>query len=358
MTCLEDIQLLMFLEDELSTQEKQEVKKHLDVCSECCRHLDEMKCDLEFRIKNLPRLNEYEKEVQVKGQEITWENIKAQSFGVKKEGNFMKMKKFMVAAVIMMAVFAAGSIPSVQVFASNLLQAFRVQQVDVVSISPADMSQIEAAIMQGDESFDLDKYGKIDIIGESESKPVTEEELADLSFTPILAADAGGYDTEYYLERIAAIEITPRVDNLNQLLKAMGSDYFLPGSMEGQTCRITIGDTLKVSNEDYQLMQCPAPVIEVPEGINVSEVADAMVGLPIWPEDLRRQLEAVSDWEHTLLIPANEGAQKVEVRGQDGVCLDEENSRVLIWEENGMLYFLASHSGNDIDLISIAESLR
>jgi hypothetical protein len=81
-----------------------------------------------------------------------------------------------------------------------------------------------------------------------------------------------------------------------------------------------------------------------------------MVGLPIWPEDVKRQLEAVSDWEHTLLIPANEGAKKVKVRGQDGVYLEESRSQLLIWEDNGILYFLSSDS--HADLLAIAESLR
>ncbi len=358
MTCLKDNQILMFLEGELSSREMQDIKEHLEECPQCSRHLKEIKSDLEFSQQYLARLFQDEQDALVKGQDITWKNIKTRSPGLKKEGSVLKMKKFIAAAVILVALVFAGSIPSVQVFASNLLQAFRVQQVDVLTISQADMEKIERAIMQGDESLDLDRYGKIDIIGESESRLIKPQELAKLPFTPILPANADESELEYQLQKIAAIEISPRVDNLNQLLQAMGSEYYLPASLDGQTCRITIGDTFKVASEDYQLMQCPAPVIEVPAGINVTEVADAMVSLPIWPEDIKRQLAAVSDWEHTLLIPSHEGAEKVKVRGQDGVYLDDEFSTVLIWEENEILCFLASSPNKNIDLISTAESLR
>jgi hypothetical protein len=44
------------------------------------------------------------------------------------------------------------------------------------------------------------------------------------------------------------------------------------------------------------------PVVEVPTGVNVKKVAQAMVALPIWPDNIRTQLESVGDWEHTLLI--------------------------------------------------------
>jgi hypothetical protein len=354
MKCLEDIQLLMFLEGELSESEDNEILEHLELCSICRRRRDDIQKDLELIQKSISSLNEDGKTARVWGQEPTWQNIKARSFGSRKEGNVMKMKKFMAAAVILIAVFATASIPTVQVLASNILQAFRVQQVDVVTISPADMSQIERAIMRGDESFDLDQYGKIDIIGNSISKSIRQDELAELSFTPILPRDESV--NQYYMEKIAAIEITPKVDNLNALLKAVGSEYFLPSDLDGQTFRISIGDSLRIENENYQLVQGPAPVIEVPSGIKVSEVAQAMVGLPIWPEDVKRQLEAVSDWEHTLLIPAHEGAKKVKVRGQDGVYLEENRSQLLIWEDNEILYFLSSDS--HADLLAIAESLR
>ncbi|KUG04280.1 hypothetical protein ASZ90_018287 [hydrocarbon metagenome] len=356
MRCLKESQILMFLDDELSGTELQEIKEHLNRCPQCSQQMEDIKSDLEFSQRHLARLFQVGQEAPVKGRDVAWKNIKTRIPGFKKEGNLLKMKKFIAAAVIIVAMVFAGSIPSVQVFASNLLQAFRVQQVDVLTISQADMDKIEKAILQGDESLDLDKYGKFNVVGESESRVIQAEDLVDLPFDPLLPADESGL--EYQLQKIASMEISPQVDNINQLLQAMGSEYYLPAALDGQTCRISIGDTFKVSNEDYDLMQCPAPVIEVPEGIDVNEVADAIVSLPIWPEDIKRQLAAVSDWEHTLLIPANEGAKKVKVRGQDGVYMDDEFSTVLIWEEDEILCFLSSPPDKGIDLLAIAESLR
>ena len=95
----------------------------------------------------------------------------------------------------------------------------------------------------------------------------------------------------------------------------------------------------------------------MPEGVSVKDVARAMVALPIWPDNVRTQLESVGDWEHTLLIP-DENSKKVSINGTKGVFLDHETYRILIWQEDGMLYILQSQNKDEADLVAIAESLR
>jgi hypothetical protein len=62
----------------------------------------------------------------------------------------------------------------------------------------------------------------------------------------------------------------------------------------------------------------PAPEVQVPSGIDVEDVAGALVILPLWPEGVKRQLQAVDDWQHTLVVPG-ENVEKVTVRGHDAV---------------------------------------
>jgi len=49
----------------------------------------------------------------------------------------MKFKKFIMAAAIVLVLGAAFSIPSVQSAAADLLQSFRMEKVNAVTINPA-----------------------------------------------------------------------------------------------------------------------------------------------------------------------------------------------------------------------------
>lgn len=105
------------------------------------------------------------------------------------------------------------------------------------------------------------------------------------------------------------------------------------------------------------MAQCEAPRVEVPDDVDVAQVRAALLSLPFWPEQVRSQLEAVEDWQHTLVIPA-ENVTRVNIRGNSGVLSAEGNSQQLIWLEGGMLYYLEKDLKQDADLKEIAESLR
>jgi hypothetical protein len=47
----------------------------------------------------------------------------------------MKTKKFAIAAALVLALTAIGSMPAIQTAAANLLQIFRVEQVDTLTMT-------------------------------------------------------------------------------------------------------------------------------------------------------------------------------------------------------------------------------
>jgi len=269
----------------------------------------------------------------------------------------MKIKKFAIAAAFVLALAAVGSIPSVQTAAANLLQVFRVEQVDTLTLTPGDMQKIEQAIYNGEGKFDIEDFGSVQSVGESGQFKIESADLAGLDFpvkTPTLTDESA---TGYSLQKTQVIEVIPKVERVNEFLETLGSSYKLPAALDGQTCKFTMGDALISTYNEYELIQGPAPEVQVPAGVSVKEVARAMVALPIWPENVRTQLEAVGDWEHTLLIP-DENPKKVSINGTKADFLDHEAYRTLIWQEDGMLYMLQSQDKNEADLVAIAESLR
>ena len=358
MICPDEGRLLLYLEGELTPEENEAIMTHLASCSRCLHHLNQVENNLLFTRQSLTCLVEESKQAEPSGQTRVWENVKSHSLNQRKELSRMKIKKTVIAAVIVLAIGLLGSNPSVQTAAANFLQVFRVQQVDVLTIGPNDMAQIENALRQGNQSLDLENFGSIQSVGKNEERILTAKELNSLAFQVKLPAVMEDREAEYNLQKVPAVEFRPRVENVNKFLAALGSEYKLPIGLDGQLCRITLGDTLTVRYPDLLLYQAPSPQIEVPAGVSVKEVARAMVALPVWPENIRRQLEAVNDWEHTLLIPAGNNAQKASINGHSAVLLNETNQRALIWQDNGILYLLEDQSEKQLDLVKIAESLR
>lgn len=358
MMCPDEGRILLYLEGELSPEENQAMMTHLTACSSCLHRLNQVENSLLFTRQNLACLTEEFKQVEPSGQRKVWENVKSHSLNHRKELRRMKIKKTAIAAAIVLSIGLLGSMPSVQTVAANFLQVFRVQNVDTLTIGPNDMAQIENALLQGNQSLDLENFGSIKSMGEGEERSIQAEDLNSLAFKAKLPALMEGQEAEYTLQKVPAIDVRPRVENVNKFLATLGSEYKFPMALDGQLCRITMGESLTTRYADLMLYQGPSPQIEVPNGVSVEEVAQAMVALPIWPENIRRQLEAVNDWEHTLLIPSSDKAQKVSINGNSAVLLNEANHRALIWQNDGILYLLQVQSDNQLDLVKIAESLR
>lgn len=357
MICPDEGRLLLYLEGELNPAENQAIMTHLASCSDCLHRLNQVEANLFFSQRKLAGLNQISDLAQPQGQSKVWGNITSHSLKQRRERNRMRIKKTATAAVIVLCIGIMGAIPSVRTAAANFLQVFRVQEVDTLTIGPSDMRQIESALYQGNGRLDLESFGTIESKGENEERTLQADELKQLAFQVKLPAEMDN-GAEYRLQKTPVIEIRPKVDNVNKFLTTLGSDYKLPKALDGQLFRVKLGDALIVSNADMMLYQAPSPQIEVPSGVSVKEVAQAMVSLPIWPENVRRQLEAVNDWEHTLLIPADEQAQKVKVNGSNGVMMNGSDQKMLIWQEQGILYMLENTSDKQLDLLTIAESLR
>lgn len=357
MKCPDEGKLLLYLENQLSHDENQDTANHLTNCSACSARLAALQDNYDFAARNLAGLWETRKSAPVTGQQKVWQQIQTHQEFEKRGVRAMKIKKFAIAAALVLALTAVGSLPSVQTAAANLLQIFRVEQVDTLTMTPGDIQKIEQAIYNGTGNIDIEDFGSVQSVGESGSYKIVSKDLAGLDFPVKASTLTDESATAYSLQKTPAIEVRPKVKRVNELLKTLGSSYKLPAALDGQICKFKMGDALVSSYHEYELIQGPVPEIEVPDGVNVKEVARAMVALPIWPDNIRTQLESVGDWEHTLLIP-DENPQKVSINGTQGVFLDHKPFSILIWQEDGMLYSLQSQSKDKADLTAIAESLR
>ncbi|MBC7344213.1 MAG: hypothetical protein H5U03_02080, partial [Clostridia bacterium] len=119
-------------------------------------------------------------------------------------------------------------------------------------------------------------------------------------------------------------EITPDVDSINDFLRKLGGQTLLPAELDGRTFRITIPTVLCARYEskkdhesegvdqDITVYRATSPTLEVPEGVNLLAVRQALLDVPVLPSKLKRALEGIDDWTRTLPVP-NFGGQAEEI---------------------------------------------
>ena len=134
----------------------------------------------------------------------------------------MKNYKKLVAAAAMAAIlFTAFSFPAVRGVASEFLTVFRVESVQTINISQADIQALEKAFHDGDGKVDIDNFGKVEVTGKQTKVPVTMTEAAE-SVDFEFKLPPPGMHGEPELHKITGhtVNLTLDVNNINAMLQA------------------------------------------------------------------------------------------------------------------------------------------
>ncbi len=72
--------------------------------------------------------------------------------------------------------------------------------------------------------------------------------------------------------------------------------------------------------------------------------------LPGLPADLVAQVQAIEDWEHTLIIPLppNGTSKEVRIEGAEGLLISDQTGEYngVLWQRDGKLYALGGKIGS------------
>jgi len=287
---------------------------------------------------------------------------------------FSRYRKQFAACFIIAALALAFSFSSVRVLAGNLLNIFRVERIQTIDISSQDFAQLDKAIRTGAGQVDINNLGKFEVTGKQDTiSPVSldkAQEAVDFSIR-LPGNPPGGVQPSLSLTSGAKLYITPDTAQINQLLASLGSKKLMPEELNNRKFGIDIPSvvTAQYAAGGYNLTisQGRIPELKAPEGVDVEAVREALLAIPVLPESLRSQLEAIKDWQHTIPVPNIEGSStEVTINGNSGVfikpsaALDNGESKdaALIWQESGVIYCLA---GEELELnqaVALAEQMR
>ena len=291
-----------------------------------------------------------------------------------------------VAAVVAgLALVGALAFGPVRNAAASLLQIFRVQQVQTISLTQADLQSMQATLESGSGHIDLQSFGEAWVDGATaEPKTVTlEQAQAAVDFPILLPADQPTKPV-ITLAPARTVRFKLNVAAVNEALTYYGSTQTLPSNLNDKTFSFSMpaivmaqygADAAKPDLESggpgvIYVGQARSPELTVPDGVDVAALRDLLINLPFLPENLRTQLAAIDKWQSTLIIPNIDGtARDVTIDGKPAVVYSPESaardarekvgplpdSTAVIWNDNGVVRAV----GGPIDqmaAIALAES--
>lgn len=369
MKCPENDVLQAYIDGELEIGIRKNIENHLADCDKCKNKLSVLRENDDFVFAKLKNYRKHFEECNVPSSAqlgVKGRNIKSNNKGA---FNYMsKYKKIAAAACAVLVVTACITIQPVKAAIANALSIFRAENVKGINITLEDMQEIQRHLSSGQGEINLDKMGSIKVQG-GQKRTSSKEDVKNLTDINVTFPSA----LDHVIPNVnvvepATIDFTLNVKNVNQIMKSYGATKLLPDNIDGKTFKIDFASQVtinyRINDKSIIIMQTKIPEISVPEGVNVDEVYNAVVEMPIIPKNLQSQLKSIKDWKNTLYIPVVESEiTEVDINGEKGyMSIDKGNSEnipesFVIWFDKGV-YRAVSGRVDSNEILNIARSMK
>ncbi len=384
----EDV-LQEYLDRELSESKFQEVEEHVNDCSRCSDSLAEMRTRANANRSRLDALRPADVPVD---DSILFARIQARKNET--PARKWRWKPAWAAAIAVVALVASLNSQPVRVWATEFLSLFRVQQIAVIQIDPANLQRLE------NDLFGSDSHRRMEQLLSDDAQVVERGKLEIVSSANDAARLAGfGVRFPGALPAAPQIKVHPAVDisfsidveRLQGILDDAGrKDIRIPEDLDGEMIRINVPHSVTAlfgkcpdlreareenqearKREDFQeckiLVQLPSPTVVAPPTLNVAQLGMEMLKLFGLSDEQARQFSESIDWTSTLVVPLPVDHRmkfsEVDVNGVKGNLFvsrqfrDRETPAYnLLWIRDGILYALMGQ-GTVEEALSIARSI-
>lgn len=393
-----------YLDGELDIEQEKLMEGHLKECSICQAVVKELK-EQNTLVSGL--ITQYNSELNKKEYQTrsAWQTFVKNNENAGKRGLYMMFNKLPKKAAAVAAGFcligALTFTPVSNAFA-EFLQIFRAKNISSFTVTMEDMNRIKSALSEGGEKINIEGLGKIEC---SEINKITIQEQN-------LIQEKVGFDVKtpeflpqgFSFQKADLVEYTSMkmnfdVEKFNQFITSLGGEKLLPSSISGKTFSINVPKNMSTVFSDSEnnkifIWQGKSPELIVPDGVDVNTIKEALLGLQIMPDDLKRKLIG-ANWQETLFIPTAEGSsEEVNINGANGIYISNEKARevtfefkedmteeereqavninghkavrtgqsikplnTLIWQEDGIVFIINAHAEKD-EILQFARSMR
>ncbi|PWK07854.1 anti-sigma factor family protein [Tumebacillus permanentifrigoris] len=362
-----------YLDGELPREERKGLSLHLDVCSACRSALHSLKriddwTESALREAFSPPTQAPLVEIDVDAAWTLFETrLAARTLSapapIPSKGRWTHMakntKKWLVGTGAAVVLVGSLAIPAVQAAADEVLSLFRAQKIQTIQVTKQDLNQMQEWISSGAAGeMSLQGLGKI---------WSTDDSHTVQTFNSAAEAQAAGYTpavpTGFQLNTLTVrpehtLHFQLNVERANALLKQLGSKSTLDKNLDNQDFSVHFPQTLittltatKDSNQHYTYTTFASPALQVPRGVDVNQLRETILQLPMLPENIRKQLASIEDWQHTVPVPTLAGSgqnlTQTTVNGGDGLYFTEGHQSSLYWQANNHLHLIESASTDE-----------
>jgi hypothetical protein len=361
--CYDEGTLMAHIDGEGSIVERRQLAAHLAECPACAASAQQLAADRESVERTMRALDPLADVVPLRpGDETVAARPAGQSgtlLPVRPGGGISR--RWRLAAGLAAALLVVGSLgfAPVRHAAASILQIFRVQKVQTVSLSKYDLQNIEASLSGGSGHVSLSSFGDAWLSGgDSGSNEVSASVAQAAVDFPIKLPKGQSAKPTLLLEQARSYRFKLHVSAINSALQSWGSDHLLPASLEGKEFSLKVPTILVAGysrpNGDTKFLvgQARSPELTVPDGVDAAQLRDVLVNLPFLPQRVRDQLASITDWQSTLFIPAVGGtAHDVKIDGVPAVVYNPKgagsempsgygplgDSTAVIWSDGGVV---------------------
>lgn len=373
--CYEEGTLQAYLDRELPGRKRWEIEAHIATCNGCRQRLTELEeANAGARQGFLTLSQDLSSKDVAAGR--AWQRLtRDDRFGqpVKKKGVFTmlnsRLKKALVPVAVAAAIAVSFSFAPVREAAAGFLKIFRAEKIETINISQKDLQEMRK-VGHGGGEVNIENFGKFETSEFKPSEPISFKGAKDaVDFDLALPESVAGYgNAQLTIQYGFTSSFTLDVEKANGLIKSFGGQKLLPATLDGKkfTAKMptaVIANYPKDTGGMLTVAQSRSPELILPGGVDEEDVRDVLLSLPILPDNVRTQLEAIKDWRHTLPIPSIEGSsKKVTVNGTEGVFTTppeevQGGDSVLIWQKDGVISAVTGKITLD-EALAIAGSMK
>jgi hypothetical protein len=367
--CYDDGQLTAYLDGETDAETSSAIGAHLSECAACSARLERLSSDSAFAAEKLGALEPTAEVIPMpasgpsardaQGNRERWGGREDAKPGRRARVRSVSRIQIMTAAAAVLMLGSLALAP-VRTAVASMLQIFRVQQVQSMSITGEDVGKIEEAF-RGSGHVSLKKYGDVWVEGGSmeSSDVVLPRAQAAVDFPVKLVPSDTGTPTVMLTGR-STYRFKLHVSAINEVLTQYGAETLMPESADGKVFSVEIPAMVvvgypspvgepgkkRLKTDNLTIAQARSPQLIVPDGVDPARLRQVLIDLPLLPQQVRNQIADVKEWQSTLLIPNMGGeSHDVTINGTPAVAMHEKiedphapftQNTTLIWSENGV----------------------
>lgn len=389
MKCADEGFIQSFLDGECTSKERESFLLHVKQCERCSRLQSELSAlealtrkTLEKEIFNPPECvrvdtqaawNTFSQRIQthkdtsVFDQKLSRERAERRSWRALNK----KTKRWVTGTSVAAVLLASLSFPQVQAAASDFLSIFRMDKVQFVKVTQRDLQEVENWISSRQPGeMELDGIGKIWIEQSGTQKESNhyygsreEAQKAGVKL-PDLPKDMAIDSVE--LNYPVTIQLEINTEKANKLLSQLQVDAHFDEKLNGKRFSMSVPEATSIwigsGENSMQYMEIGAPELKAPNGVDLEQLRSTLLALPFIPDQVKKQMISIKDWQHTLPIPyvtdKDSKLQELKVNGQEAVLITDEHRSQLIWQHEGHIRRLEGSTNMSDKLVAMAKQIK